>query len=134
MKLMTESEKRSSSGSLYTYTYFKDEDGNHIKISIRLESEHTHSNAITYYKVFVYYKGYGCRNWSKPTEIKGHERYHNCMIKGLSEAESKQAIYTAMNNHWERLNPLLGYVDGTLNGVPQSFNVVPLNTIGVFNK
>ncbi len=134
MDKITESQSVERLGSLYTSTFLKDKENNHIKISVRLDMEYTNVNKTTFYRVFVAYKNKSCRNWKSTAEIPLCDRYIHPLIKGLTKDESLQAVYTAMNNHWERLNPLNGYCEGTLNGVPQSFKVVPLNTTGIFNR
>jgi hypothetical protein len=127
MNYIEEIENPNRQGSLFTESYFINEDKTKIKLRVQITTEYTCANSNTIFNVYVSYKKYKCRNWSSDKLID----VENKCIEGLTDQEALQAMYTAQNNHWEMLNPLKAYTNGTYNGIDVGFKVAPLNMSGI---
>jgi hypothetical protein len=104
-------------GNLYTETIFKADNGNRIKLSITLGTEYTTSNKLTYYVFYVYLKLKRQKKWR--TVLTKATRQDVQSLNALTD----QQIYNAMYNHWQSINPISHFSNGSLNGVDLNHTV-----------
>lgn len=110
-------EKISHIGNLWTITDFKLEDKSQIRLKVRLVTECSVANTWTYYKTYVYKKGYKCRNWVFNFES------DNMVDSRILQLISKEQLYIAYYNHWQKINPIRFFHKGIINGELINFEV-----------
>ena len=110
-------EKISHNGSLSTKTDFRLESGMQIRIEVWFTTECTVANQATYYNCNVSTKGKGCRNWI--FKFRGE----NSINERILQLITKEQLYTAYFNHWNKLNPVRMFSDGSVNGEYVNFTV-----------
>jgi hypothetical protein len=104
-------------GNLWTITDFRLEDKSQIRLKVKFETVCTVANTWTYYKTFVYKKGYKCMNWVFEFEME------NAVDIRILKLISEEQLYNAYYNHWQKLNPIRKFNRGIINSELVDFKV-----------
>ena len=104
-------------GSLFTITEFRAKDGSMFKIKVYFETSSNVAFSLTEYKCSVYTKNKWCSNW----HYKGTKTAIE-VIRNFSFITENQ-LYTALYNHWNKLNPIRIFNRSETNGLLGDFSV-----------
>lgn len=106
---MKQSFKITHNGSRYTRSYFRDEKNNTIIVTVFIDSGMYGHNALLYYKHYIEVIKYRCRNkeFKYTSSSYGDNRYKNYI--------TKQQLYEAYHNHWNKINPFRLFSSGSIN-------------------